>query len=83
MVNTAEVIINWEPRETVSLPLLGYHTGDNPTKCRGWVTVRCDDRELGHRLPQWAERTGNRYRVRETDVANIEEIWKRGEFGET
>jgi hypothetical protein len=82
MSKTARVVISWEPRKVIELPLIGYHSGDNPTKLRGWITVRCSDREIGKSLPSNYSHNPPIYRIREINVENIEEIWKLGEFGE-
>ena len=78
----ARVVIDWETKETVELPLIGYHSGDNPTKLRGWVTVACSNSEIGKRLPSTYNHNPPIYRVREINVQNIEDIWKLGEFGQ-
>jgi hypothetical protein len=82
MANSARIVVDWQTKETVELPLIGYHSGDNPTKLRGWVTVRCTDRETGKRLPSNYTHNPPVYRIREINVENIEDIWKLGEFGE-
>ena len=82
MTSLAKIVVDWQTKETVELPLSGYHSGDNPTKLRGWITVRCSDREMGKRLPSNYSHNPPIYRIREINVENIEEIWKLGEFGE-
>jgi hypothetical protein len=37
MANSARIVVDWQTKETVELPLIGYHLGVNPTKLRGWV----------------------------------------------
>ena len=37
MANSARIVVDWQTKETVELPLIGYHSGVNPTRLRGWV----------------------------------------------
>lgn len=37
MANSARIVVDWQTKEMVELPLIGYHSGVNPTKLTGWV----------------------------------------------